>query len=257
MAHQVLLTLPIREVLAATPRTRIVRLDLGPGRFDYRPGQAVMVGLPGSKRRPYSLAGAPHESRRDRSLELLVGAEGNTQEFQRALVPGEWLEIEGPIGGFTFEAMAKDEPLAFVAGGTGIAPIRAMLREALQWLRQPAQLFYVTRGCDDFAYADELDDLSAAGRLLLRRSITRGSLDDNWTEGRGRPTFDQVLPLVRGGPGACFICGPSAFVLHTRQTLIDAGMPADRVHVEAWLQPKPAAAPLLISSRFSAVSFAS
>lgn len=258
MPHSTLLTLPIREVVAATPRTRIVRLDLGSQRFDYRPGQAVMVAEPGGRRRPYSLAGAPHESRRDGTLELLIGTEGNTVDFQRSLMAGEWLEVEGPIGGFTFETIVKEGPLAFIAGGSGIAPIRSMLREALPAARQPAQLLYITRAREDFAYAEELDYLSATGRVQLQRSITRGALNDGWTEGRGRPTMDLLRPIVRGGARACFICGPAQFVLNTRTMLIEAGMPSDRVHVERWLQPKPAAVTLTLGARLAAaVSYAS
>jgi ferredoxin-NADP reductase len=257
MAHPLLLSLPIRDVVSATPRTRIVRLDLGSQRFDYRPGQALMVAEPGGRRRPYSLAGAPHESRRDRSLELLIGTEGNSPDFQRSLIAGEWLEIEGPIGGFTFDTTTKEGPLAFIAGGSGIAPIRSMLREAVQVSRQPLHLLYVTRARDEFAYAEELDALSRSGRLQLRRSITRGALDDGWTEGRGRPTLDQVLPIVRGGARACFVCGPAPFVLHTRLMLTEAGMPAERVHLEGWLQPKPLVATPTRTGRLAAVSFAS
>jgi 3-ketosteroid 9alpha-monooxygenase subunit B len=256
MSHSTLLSLPVREVITATPRARIVRLDLGSQRFDYRPGQAAMVAEPGGRRRPYSLASAPHESRRDRTLELLVGTEGNSPDFQRSLVAGEWLEVEGPIGGFSFDATAKDTSLAFIAGGSGIAPIRSMLHEALQAARQPLQLLYVTRARNEFAYADELDTLSSSGRLQLRRSITRGASDDGWTEARGRLTLEQVRPLVRGGAKACFVCGPAPFVVHTRLMLIEAGMAAERVHVEGWLQPKAAAPARTLRSRL-AVSFAS
>jgi ferredoxin-NADP reductase len=257
MAHSTLLTLPIREVVAATPRTRIVRLDLGSQRFDYRPGQAVMVAEPGGRRRPYWLAGAPHQSRREDSLELLIGTEGNTADFQRSLVAGEWLEVEGPIGGFTFESTLEDAQPAFIAGGSGIAPIRSMLHAALQAARQPVQLLYVTRGRDEFAYAEELDELSSTGRLRLHRSITRGAPGDGWTEGRGRPTLDLVRPIARGGARACFVCGPAQFVLHTRGMLIEAGMPSDRVHVERSLQPKPAAVTLTLGAPMAAASYAS
>ena len=257
MAHPLLLSLPIRDVVSATPRTRIVRLDLGSQRFDYRPGQSAMVAEPGGRRRPYSLAGAPHESRLDRSLELLIGMEGNSPDFQRSLIAGEWLEIEGPIGGFTFETTVRDGPLAFIAGGSGIAPIRSMLREALQVSRQPLQLLYVARSRDEFAYAEELDALASSGRLQLHRSITRGALDDGWTEGRGRPTLDQVRPIVRGGAKGCFVCGPAPFVLHTRLMLIDAGMPPERVYVERWLQPKPSPVTLTLGAPLAAISYAS
>ena len=66
-----LLTLPIRDVQPATPRARIVRLDLDAQSFEYDAGQAVFVGTHGhSKRKPYSIAAAPEDARRDRCLEL-------------------------------------------------------------------------------------------------------------------------------------------------------------------------------------------
>ena len=64
-----LVTLPIREVLPATPRARIVRFDLGGRSFDYAAGQAVLVATAGvAKRRPYSIAAAPEDARRDGAL---------------------------------------------------------------------------------------------------------------------------------------------------------------------------------------------
>jgi len=245
MAHSPVLTLPIREVIAATPRSRIVRLDLGRHRFDFRPGQSVMIGQPGGRRRPYSVAAAPHDSEQDGGIELLVGTDGNTAEFQRSLVPGAWLELEGPVGSFTFDAGPGESRFAFVAGGTGIAPIRSMLRHALRNPRHSAHLLYVARSKHDFAYDQELHAISDTGRLDLRQSITRGVLNDGWTEGRGRPTHAQVLPIVRSGAAVCFICGPPAFVLNTRAMLIEVGMPSERLRVEDWLLARlPVPAPV-------------
>ena len=61
-----LLTLPIREVIAATPSARVVRIDLSGHDFDYAAGQAVLVATHGhEKRRPYSLATSPEDARRE------------------------------------------------------------------------------------------------------------------------------------------------------------------------------------------------
>ena len=88
-----LLTLPILEVLPATPRARIVRLDLGETAFDYTAGQALVVGNSGQpKRRAYSIAGSPEEARTDRSLELLVGVDEqrDAHSHMRFDVTGPW-----------------------------------------------------------------------------------------------------------------------------------------------------------------------
>ena len=82
-----LLTLAIREVLPATPRARIVRIELDGAAFDYVAGQAVLVGAAGGPKRPYSVASAPEEARREGCLELLVGVDASG-------MPGPHLPLE-------------------------------------------------------------------------------------------------------------------------------------------------------------------
>src|SRR5439155_1416552 len=127
------LTLPIREVLRATPRARILRLDLDGHVFDYAPGQAVLVASAGQpKRYPYSIAAAPEDARKDGCIELLVGVdEQGTPAARLTLEVGAPVDVEGPLGSFTFPPDPEERRFAFIAGGTGIAPLRAMLRHAL------------------------------------------------------------------------------------------------------------------------------
>src|SRR5438105_4037778 len=99
-----MLTLPIVELVPATPRARIVRLDLGDRPFDYAAGQAVLVATHGRvPRRPYSIAIGPAEARRTRRLELLVGIDHQGQAGAHlALNLGGTVDVEGPVGSFTF-----------------------------------------------------------------------------------------------------------------------------------------------------------
>ena len=235
-----LLTLPVREVLQATPRARIVRLDLGGRSFAFEPGQAVTVGLRDARRSPYSIASAPDDAETDRCLELLIGTDGNTAEFQASLRPGILLDVHGPIGRFTFNGHSGDRRFAFLAAGTGIAPLRAMLRHAVRDPRNHVTMIYSARTPDEFAYQDELQMLAQAGRIGLHLSVTRHHGARSWTAGRGRIGRDHVQQIVRQGAPVCYICGPTAFVSQTRRLLIDAGLPQDRVRVEEWLLPRPA-----------------
>src|ERR1700730_17823601 len=126
------LTLPILEILRATPRARIVRIDLAGSTFDYLAGQAVLVGATGGPRRPYSLAAAPEHARRYVCIELLVGVDENeTLGPHLRLERGSAVDVEGPLGSFTFPREPAERRFVFVAGGTGIAPLRAMLHHAL------------------------------------------------------------------------------------------------------------------------------
>jgi ring-1,2-phenylacetyl-CoA epoxidase subunit PaaE len=231
----VLLTLPIREVLAATPRARILRLDLDGQAFDYAPGQAIAIATHGrEKRRPYSIAAAPEDARRDGWLELLIGvnAEG-TAGPHLSLVPGERVDVEGPLGTFTFPASPSERRFVFIAGGTGIAPLRAMLQRALHLPHRNIGLFYSVRTPDEFAYQDELRGLALAGELELRQTVTRAT-DIKWTGPRGRLNREALAELVHDKATLCFVCGPPALVDEMPKILAELGIPRERIKIEEW-----------------------
>src|SRR5262245_1698731 len=122
---RVLLTLPIREVRPATPRARIVRIDLAGATFPYRPGQAVLVASHGYEyRRPYSMAAAHDDAQQEDCLELLIGIDVTGHPgVHLALEPGAMVDVDGPVGTFTFPDRPDERSFLFVAGGTGIAPL--------------------------------------------------------------------------------------------------------------------------------------
>jgi NAD(P)H-flavin reductase len=228
------LTLPIREVLDATPRARIIRLDLNGQAFAYHAGQAVLVRVDGDvKRRAYSLAAAPADAERHGWLELLVGVGGNPTAMD-SIGPGATLEVDGPIGRFTFPSDDAARRLLFIAGGTGIAPLRAMLRQALSGPDHEIYLLYSARTCEDFAYREELEALAATGRIRLVQTVTRDPRDDSWNGGRGRIGASTLAPLVRDRTMLCFICGPMSFVTDTKRILADLGVPSECIRAEEW-----------------------
>jgi ferredoxin-NADP reductase len=230
-----LLTLPIREVLRATPRARIVRLDLDGHPFDYAPGQAVLVGGAGQPtRHPYSIAAAPEDARRDGWIELLVGVdEQGTPAARLTLDVGARLDIEGPRGAFTFPPNPTERRFAFIAGGTGIAPLRAMLRHALAIPRREMRLFYSARTADEFAYGEEFVRLAREGRIELWQTVTR-SRDDAWGGGRGRIGRAELQPLVHDPETLCFVCGPTTLVQEIPRLLQELGVARERIRIEEW-----------------------
>ena len=230
-----LLTLPIREVLRATPRARIVRLGLTSHPFEYLPGQAVLVGSAGQpKKHPYSIAAAPEDARRDGWLELLVGVDvRGTPATCLTLEVGALVEVEGPRGSFTFPADPKERRFAFVAGGTGIAPLRAMLRRALAMPHREIGLFYSARTADEFAYGEEFVALAREGRIELRQTVTR-SVDDGWGGPRGRIGRAELQPLVHDPATLCFVCGPTTLVQEIPRLLQEIGVARERIRIEEW-----------------------
>lgn len=230
-----MLTLRVRQVLDATPRARIIRLDLDGHRFAYQPGQAVLVRLDGdTKRRAYSIAAAPEDADRQGCLELLVGL-GAEPSALLAVETGTLVEVEGPIGRFIFPDSVEAQRLVFIAGGTGIAPLRAMLHHALTRPYPDVRLLYSARTPEEFAYQQELADLACAGRIQFKQTITRGASVSEWNGGHGRFGRNDLNDLAdRADTSLYFLCGPTSMVRDTKRLLGDCGVASDRIRIEQW-----------------------
>ena len=232
---RVLRTLTLREVLPATPRARIVRLDLGTEPFDYLPGQAVVIGSHGADaRKPYSIASAPEDARRDGFIELLVGVNGDGVAGPHlALEPGTLVDVDGPLGAFTFPDAPQETCFVFIAGGTGIAPLRAMLRRALHLPHRNIGLFYSARTPEEFAFEPELRALADTGEIELRQTVTRAARTE-WTGARGRIDRAALSALVHQPETLCFICGPAAMVDEMPRVLRELGIAREKIRIEEW-----------------------
>ena len=231
------LTLSIRELIAETPYTRLLRLDLNQDRFTYRAGQAAVIGAHGQPlRRPYSIASAPEESRDERYLEFLVRVDpgGGLGPHLPNAAPGSRVDLEGPYGSFVFPADAREEHLLFIAGGTGIAPLRAMLQHVLRTPRdRTIGLLYSARSPDDFAYEQELRALAAAGRIRLELTVTRNAPPD-WRGGRGRIDRQMLATTLTNPATLCFLCGPQSLIADLPPLLRQLGISDSRIRVEQW-----------------------
>lgn len=231
-----LLTLPIREVCPATPRSRILWIDLQGQRFSYLAGQALLIAAGQHEpRKPYSIAFAPEDAKREDFLELLVGVDdaGSTGPHL-TFEPGSFVDVEGPIGRFTFPIDPEERRFVFIAGGTGIAPLRAMLRHALGTPGRQIELLYSARAPGDFAFGQELQSLANDGRIELRQTVMRDNVSGRWTGVRGRIGCDDLAPLVHYAATRCFICGPPTLVEEMPKLLDEFGIAQHRILVEQW-----------------------
>jgi ferredoxin-NADP reductase len=230
------LVLPTRDVVQATPRTRAITLDSRASDFSFTAGQAVFAGLAeGAQRRPYSIASSPTEARTRGILELLVQIDDHEPpdpHLERA-VPGTLLRIEGPFGSFSLPSPLSEQHLLLIAGGTGIAPLRSMMRETLE--KQPdvrIALIYSARGPDDFAYREELTELASRDRIELHLTTTRDA-GAEWIGLRGRIDEGLTRAALKSTRTRCMVCGPPALVDHAIALLTAAGVARDQIGSEA------------------------
>jgi CDP-4-dehydro-6-deoxyglucose reductase, E3 len=97
--------------------------------MEFLAGQYLDVLLEGGQRRSYSVANAPHAgSQFELHVRHIAGGVFSEAVFG-SLREGGLLKVEGPLGHFIYQSGA--EPAIFIAGGTGFAPIKAMLSQAL------------------------------------------------------------------------------------------------------------------------------
>jgi NAD(P)H-flavin reductase len=220
------ITVPVRQITHATPRTRLLSLDVRAAEFLFVAGQAVMVGLNGSPlRKPYSIASAPMEVQKSGIMQVLVQVEdaSGLDPHLELAAPGAMIDVDGPFGAFALPPRVE-QPLLFVAGGTGIAPLRSMLIEHLSGpAALPVTLIYSARSVDEFAFRPELGALEAAGRLKSYLTITRDERE-GWPGRRGRISEDLVKEALPSADSICLICGPPALVTDATTMLYRLGV---------------------------------
>jgi ferredoxin-NADP reductase len=228
-----ILRLRVRSARRATPSTRIIRLDLDGAAFSYESGQVAVIGdANGNLRLPYSIASAPIETERDGYLEFL--ARIDPVSSLKNVRSGMEVTVDGPHGTFTLPPGSAENDLLFVAGGTGIAPLRSMIQQAVL-SRQGGRLhlLYSARTPGDFAYLPELRGLARQGHLELALTATR-EVPSRWRGDRGRITPERLAPLIATPETLCFVCGPAAMVDEVPRMLRDLGINGSRIRIEDW-----------------------
>ena len=145
---------------------------------------------------------------------------------------GDELELRGPIGGYFVWEPGDDSPLTLLAGGSGVVPLRSILRYRLRTgSAVPARLLYSARSWEDVIYRDELDKEHDGVRVSY--TLTR-SQPAGWTGHTGR--IDSALLAQVAWPAEvnplAYICGPTSFVETAAAALVGLGYPAERVKTE-------------------------
>ena len=216
------------DVVPETPRTKSLVLEV-PGWGGHRAGQHVDVRLTAEDgyqaQRSYSIASAPE----DEGLVLTVDRldDGEVSPYLTdVLVAGDRLELRGPIGGYFVWEAADGGPLLLIAGGSGVVPLRAMIRHrAAVGSDVPTRLLYSSRSYEEIIYRKELEDFAARdGSLQVVPTLTRSAPKD-W-DGFDRRIDAGMLSEVVWPPDErplAFVCGPTPLVEEVGTALVGLG----------------------------------
>jgi ferredoxin-NADP reductase len=226
-------TATVGTVTDETAQARTLQLEVA-GWPGHRAGQHLDIRLTAEDgyqaERAYSIASAPGEPLAI-TVERLDDGEVSpylTEEVRA----GDQLEVRGPIGGYFVWEPALSAPLLLAAGGSGVVPLRSMLRLRAQTGSQvPVRLLYSARSLDDVIYRSEID--APAAGVTVFHTLTR-SRPPGWT-GYARRVDEKMLAEV-AWPAAdkplAYVCGPTSFVETVAAGLVELGYPPVRVRTE-------------------------
>jgi ferredoxin-NADP reductase len=223
----------VSAVTVETPSVRTILLDV-PDWPGHQAGQHVDIRLTDEDgyvaERSYSIASAPGEQVAI-TVERLDDGEVSpylTDELQ----VGDELELRGPIGGYFVWETADGGPLLLLAGGSGIVPLRSILRHRERTgSTVGVRLLYSSRTLDDVIYRGELDKPAVGVEVI--HTLTRHQ-PPGWT-GYGR-RVDAALLAELAWPASAnplaYACGPTSFVEAVSQALVRSGYRPERVKTE-------------------------
>jgi ferredoxin-NADP reductase len=220
----------VREVVRETPSasTLVLEVQGWPG---HRAGQHVDIRLTADDgyraQRSYSLASAPEDGVPSVTVERLDDGEVSPYLVDDAQV-GDELEIRGPVGGWFVWETSQGGPLWLIGGGSGVVPLRSMLRHReLSGSDAAARLLLSAKTAEDVIYRAELDAFD------VTYTYTRAAPAD-WTGYARR--VDRAMLAETGFPPAehprIFVCGPTGFVEGVAAELIALGHDPARVKTE-------------------------
>jgi ferredoxin-NADP reductase len=223
----------VEAVVDETPRVRTIVLDV-PDWPGHRAGQHVDVRLTAEDgyqaAREYSIASAPGELV-EVTVERLEDGEVSPYLTQELRV-GDGVEVRGPVGGYFVWDPEDGGPLFLVAGGSGIVPLRAMLRHrGRSGSDVPARLLYSSRSLDDVIYRMELDEVSDGVGVVhtLTRQQPQGW--DGYSRRVDAALISEVAWPAEEDP-LTYVCGPTSFVETVAKELVRLGYPPARVKTE-------------------------
>ena len=220
-----------------TPRVKSLVLDV-PGWAGHRAGQHLDVRITAEDgyqtERSYSISSAPAEPHITLTVERLDDGEVSPY-LTDVLHPGDELEVRGPIGGWFTWRPEEGGPLLLVAGGSGIAPLMAMIRQRAA-VRSPAPvcLLYASRTYNEIIFREELDRSVAADEDLMVTYTLTHSQPPGW-QGYIRRIDRAMLEAVAWAPEEhpmIFVCGPTPLVESVATLCVGLGYSPEHIKTE-------------------------
>ena len=216
-------------------------------RLQYLAGQYIEIILKDGKRRAFSIANAPHDTGflqlHIRTIPNGVFSEYVVNELQEKAI----LRLEAPFGQF-FLREDSDKPIVFIAGGTGFAPIKAIIEHMLHNnIKRDVFLYRGARQLRDLYMSDLCEKWAALiPHIHYIPVLSDATFDDNW-QGRTGLVHQAVLDDFIDLSGfQAYACGAPGLVNIAQQTFVDNGLNADEFFSDAFTYAAPIPKPITL-----------
>ncbi|MFN4083482.1 MAG: ferredoxin--NADP reductase [Bacteroidia bacterium] len=205
-------------------------------KFDFKPGQFVMINLPIDSKisyRSYSIASAPNGTN---IFELIIvlnppgmGTPYMWDNFKKGMI----VPVAGPLGKFNLpENILHD--ICFISTGTGIAPLRSMLHHIYNTKMHHHRIYFIfgSRKKEDLLYKDELEDLQKTHPEFHYIPVLSRETPETWYGRIGyvHQVYEEIFHNKR--PAHFYLCGWTAMLKEARERLALMGYTKEHIKFE-------------------------
>lgn len=220
-------TLTLQRIEPVTPDTYHLWFDR-PSGLDHKPGQAVDLSLDRDgwrdEARPFTPVSLPDEDTLQFVIKSYPDHDGVTEQIAK-MKPGDKVRIEDPWG-----AINDEGPGYFIAGGAGITPFIAIMRERLQetGTLNDCTLIFSNESEDDIILRDEFEKMAGLKTVFVVTDekhpgpgVATGKIDKEFLA-------RHINPLS----GKYYICGPEPMIDDIKEALLSLGVSENRIVIE-------------------------
>ncbi len=203
------------------------------GPFTFSPGQYAEVAFAGLPARDYSMASQPDEDRLRFYIRLIPGGTVGAYLASRAAV-GATVRVKGPYGS-AFLREERRTPLLAIAGGSGLAPIQAIVDRAvaLGW-EQPIHVYFGARAARDLYLLDHFERLVAARGPAFRFTPVLSEPEGATAYRTGLVTDAVRADLCDLDGFTAYLAGPPPMIEAAERLLPGLGIDAADIHADAF-----------------------
>ena len=221
----------IEDIIQESPDTKTFTLSLSGDKADsilkYKPGQFLMLSLPGYGEAPFTFASLPDPNG---GFQISVRRIGALTKALHTLKIKAIVGVRGPYGNTFPLAKMKHKDLLFVAGGCGIAPLRSLIQYALKQRKAygKIEIIYGCRTPNDRFYKEEMELWEK--NKDTQTHLTVDEPDPTWHGERG--VVCVLFPKIKLNPKTSFVflCGPAIMIKFAIRDLLKLGFREEHIY---------------------------